>query len=178
MKYIETKDAAGHVLCHDLTQIIPGSYKGPRFKKGHVVTPEDIPVLLSMGKERLYVWEMEEGMLHENDAAELLCALCEGEGMRRGPVQEGKIELFSEQDGLFLVDKAGLNAVNALEGLMIATRHSHTPVRSGDKLCGTRIIPLTIHRSRLEEARAAAGGEDILRSVVRNLVEYGPDAEL
>ena len=75
MKRIRTEDAVGHVLCHDMTQIIPGQFKGPRFRKGHVVRPEDIPVLLSMGKEQLYVWEMTPGTLHENDAAERLCAL-------------------------------------------------------------------------------------------------------
>ena len=72
MKLIDTTRAVGHVLCHDLTQIIPGEYKGARFRKGHVVTEADIPVLLSMGKEHLYVWEMSPGMLHENEAAERL----------------------------------------------------------------------------------------------------------
>ena len=57
MKLIRTVDAAGQVLCHDITQIIPGEFKGPRFRKGHIVQPEDIPVLLSIGKENLYVWE-------------------------------------------------------------------------------------------------------------------------
>ena len=77
MKLIDTKDAEGHILCHDLTQIIPNEYKGARFRKGHVIQKEDIPVLLSMGKEHLYVWEMREGILHENEAAERLCApLC------------------------------------------------------------------------------------------------------
>ena len=61
MKLIDTRDAAGHVLCHDLTQIIPGTFKGPRFRKGHIVAPEDIPILLSMGKEHLYVWEKNAG---------------------------------------------------------------------------------------------------------------------
>ena len=70
MKCIKTEDAVGHVLCHDMTQIIPGVSKGPRFRKGHIVTAEDIPVLLSMGKEQLYVWELQPGFLHENDAAE------------------------------------------------------------------------------------------------------------
>ena len=46
MKLIRTEDAAGQVLCHDITQIIPGEFKGPRFRKGHIVQPEDIPVLL------------------------------------------------------------------------------------------------------------------------------------
>ena len=72
MKLIKTENAVGHVLCHDLTQIIKDQYKDARFRKGHVVTDEDIPVLLSMGKEHLYVWEMTSGMVHENDAAERL----------------------------------------------------------------------------------------------------------
>ena len=72
MKLIDTKDAVGHVLCHDITRILPGVEKGPVFKKGHIVTGEDIPVLLSVGKEHLYVWEKTEGMLHEDEAAEIL----------------------------------------------------------------------------------------------------------
>ena len=92
MKLIKTEDAVGHVLCHDLTQIIKDQYKDARFRKGHVVTQEDIPVLLSMGKEHLYVWEMTPGMLHENDAAERLLALCGSEHMTRTAVKEGKIE--------------------------------------------------------------------------------------
>ena len=91
MKCIKTEDAVGHVLCHDMTQIIPGVSKGPRFCKGHIVTAEDIPVLLSMGKEQLYVWELQPGFLHENDAAERLCALCQNANMRKSETKEGKI---------------------------------------------------------------------------------------
>ena len=71
MKLIQTVDAEGTVLCHDITQIIKGVTKDAVFRKGHVVTKEDIPVLLSVGKDQLYVWEKEDGMLHENDAAEI-----------------------------------------------------------------------------------------------------------
>lgn len=162
MKQIKTEDAIGHVLCHDLTQIIPGEYKGPRFKKGHIVTAEDIPVLLSMGKEHLYVFEPKAGMLHENDAAERLCALCRNDGMTRGAVSEGKIELFAARDGLFRVDRERLRAVNAVPELMIATRHGDTAVRSGDKLAGTRVIPLLIDERRLLEAEQIAGGKPLL----------------
>lgn len=67
MKLIRTEDAAGQVLCHDITQIIPGEFKGARFRKGHIIQPEDIPVLLSIGKENLYVWEKKPGILHEDE---------------------------------------------------------------------------------------------------------------
>lgn len=162
MRLIRTQDAVGHVLCHDMTQIIPGRYKDARFRKGHVVREEDIPILLSMGKENLYVWEMVPGMVHENDAAERLRALCQGPHMERSHVREGKIELTAAMDGLFRVDSGRLNAVNALEDIMIATRHGNTAVRKGDKLAGTRVIPLVIEEEKLRAAEAAAGDAPLL----------------
>ena len=162
MKRIPTQEAVGHVLCHDMTQIIPGQYKGPRFRKGHVVREEDIPVLLSMGKEHLYVWEMVPGMVHENDGAERLCALCRNEGMDRSDVREGKIELTAATDGLFQVDRRRLNAVNAVGELTIATRHGNTAVRRGDKLAGMRVIPLVIEEETLRRAEEAAGEGPLL----------------
>ena len=162
MKLIPVQEAVGHVLCHDMTQIIPGQYKDARFRKGHVVREEDIPVLLAMGKENLYVWEMVPGMVHENDAAGRLVRLCENEHMVRSAVKEGKIELTAAIDGLFRVDTRRLNAVNLLEDIMIATRRGNTPVRAGDKLCGTRVIPLVIEEEKLSRAEDAAGDAPLL----------------
>ena len=162
MKEIATRDAVGHVLCHDLTQIVPGEFKGARFRKGHVVTEEDIPVLLSMGKEHRYIFEMEPGMLHENDAAERLLLLTGSEHMRRSEVREGKIELFADMDGVFLVDTERLNAVNAIDSITIATRKGNFPVKKGDKLAGMRVIPLVIEASVLDAAKDAAGEAPIL----------------
>ena len=162
MKLIRTKEAVGHVLCHDMTQIIPGEYKDARFRKGHVVREEDIPVLLSMGKENLYVWEMTPGMLHENDAAERLCALCINEHMERSAVKEGKIELTAACDGLFRVNSEKLIAVNSLDDIMIATRRGNSAVRKGDKLAGTRVIPLIIEEDKLRAAEEAAGNRPLL----------------
>ncbi|MBR4847036.1 MAG: molybdopterin-binding protein, partial [Phascolarctobacterium sp.] len=104
MKLIRTEDAVGCVLCHDLTQIIKGVTKDAVFRKGHVVKAEDIPVLLSIGKDNLYVWEADENMLHENDAARILCDLCKNEGMLESEVKEGKIDLSAEYAGLLKVD--------------------------------------------------------------------------
>ena len=162
MKLIPTREAVGHVLCHDMTQIIPGKYKDARFRKGHVVREEDIPVLLSMGKENLYVWELVPGMVHEDDGAERLCALCRNEGMERSAVKEGKIELTAAAPGLFRVDRMRLNAVNAVGEVMIATRHGDTAVRRGDKLAGMRVIPLVIEEETLRRAEAAAGNTPLL----------------
>ena len=166
MKLIKTVDAEGAVLCHDITQIIKGVTKDAVFRKGHIVAKEDIPVLLSVGKDQLYVWEKEEGMLHENEAAEILCSLCKGNHMERSEVKEGKIELTADCDGLLKVDNRGLKAVNGFGQMMIATRHGNFAVKKGDKLAGTRIIPLVIEEEKMERAKesalAATGGRPIL----------------
>ena len=128
MKEIKTTEAVGHVLCHDMTQIIPGVMKDARFRKGHVVTEEDIPVLLSMGKERLFVWEKTEGMLHEDEAAERMRGLCMNEHMRASEPKD----------------------------------HTNTPVKAGDKLAGTRVIPLVIEEAPLKEAEAICAGKPLL----------------
>ena len=162
MKLIETKNAVGHVLCHDITQIIPGVTKDAVFRKGHIVTEEDIPVLLSVGKDHLYIWEKSEGMLHENEAAERLRAICQNENMHPSDVKEGKIELIADCDGLFQVDVQRLYAVNSIDEIMIASRHTNTVVHPGDKLAGTRVIPLVIDEKKLEAAEKAAGDAPLL----------------
>ena len=167
MKLIKTVDAEGAVLCHDITQIIRGVTKDAVFRKGHIVTREDIPVLLSVGKDELYVWEKEEGMMHENDAAEVLVSMCIGDHMDKSGVKEGKIELSAACDGLLKVNEAGMRAVNGFGQMMIASRHGNCPVKKGDKLAGTRIIPLVIEEDKMMAAKAAAqkatGGEPILK---------------
>lgn len=163
MKLIRTEDAVGSVLCHDLTQIIKGVTKDAVFRKGHIVQPEDIPVLLSIGKEHLYVWEADESMLHENDAARILVDLCKSEGMSESAVKEGKIELAAAVDGLFKVDSKRLQLVNSFGQMMIATRHGNTPVHKGDKLCGTRIIPLVIEREKMQRVQELCGAEPLLK---------------
>lgn len=162
MKQIRTEEAIGHILCHDITQIVRGVTKDAAFRKGHVVTEEDIPLLLSLGKEHLYVWERQEGMLHENDAAAILYDLCAGPNMHPSPVKEGKIEVIADRDGLLTVDAARLQALNSLGEIMIATRHSHFPVQVGDKLAGTRVIPLVIAKEKMENAKRVAGKEPLL----------------
>lgn len=162
MKLIKTVDAVGHVLCHDMTQIVKGVTKDVIFRKGHIVREEDIPVLLSIGKDNLYVWEKEEGMVHENDGAEILCSICKGDNIDRGNVKEGKIDLYAECDGLLKVDVELLNKINYLGEMMIATRHGNFPVKKGDKLAGTRIIPLLIEEEKMERAKEIAGDGKVL----------------
>lgn len=163
MKLIRTEDAVGSVLCHDITQIIPGVVKDAVFRKGHVVTEEDIPVLLSVGKEHLYVWEKQEGMLHENDAAEVLRQVCQGDYMKASEAKEGKIELTAEEDGLLKIDRAKLNAVNAMGQIVLASRHGDFPVKQGDKIVGMRVVPLVIEEEKMNRVKEICGEEPVFQ---------------
>ena len=175
MKCIKTEDAVGHVLCHDITQIIPGQKKGPVFKKGHIVREKDIPVLLSVGKENLYVWEKRAGMLHEDEAAEILREICMGNSteMTASVPIEGKIEICAAVDGLLKINSEKLFAVNCLGEMMVATVHGNIVVHKGDKLCGTRIIPLVIEEEKMKQAKETAGKEPLLKILPFKLKKIG-----
>lgn len=165
MKTIRTEDAVGSILVHDLTRIVKDQSKGVAFRKGHVIREEDIPILKSMGKENLYVWEYKEGMVHENDAALSLIDLCKNEYMSTTEVKEGKAELIAEIDGFFQVDIEKLNKINGLDEMMIATRSGNLPVKVGDKLAGMRVIPLVIDEKKLEMAKQIGNGTPILKII-------------
>ncbi|MDR0639689.1 MAG: molybdopterin-binding protein [Spirochaetaceae bacterium] len=161
VRSVRAEEAVGFRLCHDMTCIVPEKSKGARFQRGHTVREEDIPVLLAMGKEHILIddgGKAEAGMLHENDGAARLAALCMNSGLFQSEVVEGKIELSAARDGLFLIDRDRFNAVNAVGDIVIAARHSNSPVHAGDKVAGTRVTPLFIEETKIIEAENIAGG--------------------
>lgn len=165
VKLIKTQEAVGHVLCHDITQIIPGVVKDAVFRKGHVVSEEDIPVLLSVGKEHLYVWEKNEGMLHEDEAAEILRDICINKYMSASEPKEGKIELIADVEGLLKINTETLNKINGLGEMMIATVHGNFPVRQGEKIAATRVVPLVIEKEKMDKAKEVAGDLPLLEII-------------
>ncbi|MBN7572991.1 MULTISPECIES: molybdopterin-binding protein [Clostridium] len=165
MKMIKTIEAVGHVLCHDITRIIKDVTKDIAFKKGHIIREEDVPILLSLGKDNIYIWEKSEDMLHENEAADILFNICKGKNISGSDVREGKVDLIADVDGLLRVDVDRLNMVNSLGEMMIATRHNNFSVKKGDKLAGTRIIPLIIEKEKMDEAIKIGRNEPLLNII-------------
>ena len=163
LKEVKTEDAVGQVLCHDITQIINGSVKDVRFRKGHIISKDDVPILLSLGKDHVFLWKNSDKYLHENDAVEILCELCRGKYMRPTLPKEGRIDLIAEAEGLFIVDIKRLRAMNSLGEIVVATRISGFPVKKGDKLCGMRVVPLLIEKRKMERARRVAGDDPLMR---------------
>lgn len=152
MEKIKVQEAVGKVLCHDITMIIPGKVKKRAFKKGHIIKDEDIDILLSIGKDNIYVFEKQEGMLHENDAAKRLKKLVAGEGLEFSDLSEGKITFIAKYDGLVKINKEELFKLNYLGEICFSTIHNNTPVKKGQKLAGIRVIPLIIDENKILEA--------------------------
>jgi len=154
---VPVEDAVGMVLPHDMTEIIPDMRKGPAFKKGHVVRREDIERLRSMGKNRIYVLDISEGQMHEDQAALVMAPAFAGRGIVFDPdPSEGKITLKAACDGLFLVKREVLAEINMLGEVMMATLHTDTAVRKDDVVAGLRAIPLVVSESVVETAVATA----------------------
>ncbi len=161
LKKIDLKDAVGRELSHDLTEIRPGEFKGPAFRKGHTVCSEDICRLQKMGKNHLYLIDLGEDEIHENQAASMLAAGLAGEGIAwDDDPREGKISLLAGRDGLLTVNAASLAAFNMIDEVMCASLHDNTPVKKGDRVAATRAIPLVMKRAPVERAAAiaASGG--------------------
>ena len=157
MKKIKLQDAVGTKLAHDITEIRPGEFKGPAFRKGHTVCNEDLCHLQKLGKNHLYLLDLAEDEIHEDQAAAILAGALAGEGIAwQDDPREGKIKLVAERDGLFTVDTAALAAFNMVDEVMCATLHSHTLVRKGELVAATRAIPLVMKRATIERAAAIA----------------------
>jgi len=163
MKMISVHEAVGTILCHDITKIVPGEFKGRAFKKGHMITCRDIPELLKLGKEHLYVWEAQQGKVHENDAALRLAKAIAGEGLLFSEVNEGKIQLTAAYDGLFMVDEIRLLEINCIEHLVVATRNNLRLVQKGDVVAGLRVVPLTVAEHKLADAERIAAAAPVVR---------------
>ncbi len=157
IKTVRVEDAVGLKLAHDITEIRPGEFKGAAFQQGHTVCADDVCRLQRLGKNRLYVIELEEDEIHENEAAALLADALAGDGIAwENHPKEGKINLYAARDGLLRVHVASLTAFNLVEEVMCATLHNHTLVRQGDLVAATRAIPLVMKRAAIERAAAIA----------------------
>ncbi|NLZ16255.1 MAG: molybdopterin-binding protein [Desulfobulbaceae bacterium] len=163
---VPIEEAVGMVLPHDITEIVKDLRKGRAFKKGHIIRPEDIAVLRRLGKEHVYVLNLGPEDVHENEAAQIFACTLAGEGISYdSEPSEGKIAFTASIDGLLKINREALLRFNMLGEVMCATLQTNTPVRRGEQVGATRLIPLVTRRTLVEEAVAAAqqSGEAVLR---------------
>jgi hypothetical protein len=160
MEIISVEQAVGRILYHDITRIAPGEFKGRAFKKGHHITPDDVPKLKKLGKDRIYVLNLGDGYIHENEAAERIARAVAGPNITFSEPNQGKVELKATHNGLLKIAVPVLQQLNGLPDVTIATLHTNQQVKTGKTVAGTRIIPLFTAEEnvlRLEEICRAQG---------------------
>ena len=161
MKKVRTEDAVGMTLCHDLTEMRDG-FKGAAFRRGHIITPEDIPHMLDIGKRTVFVWEENAGEIHEEDAALRMAAMAPVPGAHYTDPAEGKVLLLADTPGMFRVNTDLLRQINAIGDLTVSTLPDHYPVRPGMRLASMRIVPLVTQEAQIREAEALCAGKKLL----------------
>ncbi len=173
MKYFEkdkvqsipVEKAVGTILGHDITQIVPDLFKEPRFRKGHLITQEDVDVLKDLGKEHIFV-ACFNGELHENDAARRIARAAAGPRLSLSEPREGKIDFTARCKGLLKVNVEALLDLNSIQDMVFATLHNNRVVQKGEELAGARVVPLSIDENRIIEAEAVCHSQGPILQVV------------
>ena len=158
MKTVCVQDAIGMILGHDMTEIVPGEKKGVAFRKGHIIKHEDLPKLLNIGKENIYVMEFEKDDVHEDEAAIRMAKAAAGPGITITGPKEGKATLVAQCRGLLKVDQDALLDMNSTDEIMFASLSGNIVVEKGDAVAGTRVIPLVVKDWQVKKAERICGG--------------------
>lgn len=162
---VKVEDAIGKVLGHDLTKIVPGEYKGPAFRKGHIIRAEDISFLKEIGKEHIYLIELTEGQIHENDAIRRMAVAVAGANVTLTEPSEGRITIKAGIDGLLKIAEPAVHAINMVEHAVLSTRHGNVIVKQGDILAGVKVVPLVVSDEMVTTVEAIAAQYSSIISV-------------
>ncbi len=161
MRKVKVQDAVGMTLCHDITAMFDG-FKGPLFRRGHVIEEADIPRMLDIGKQTVFIWEPEAGEIHEEDAALRMSAAIGAPNSHYEGPSEGKMVLRADCDGMLRVDTALLRRLNSIGDITITTLPDHYPVASGARLASMRIVPLVTQEAQIETLESMLAGRRLL----------------
>ena len=167
MKKKNVRNAEGYELCHDITQILPGKFKGAKFLRGHIIRKEDIEVLISLGKENIFVMEEEDkekNLIHENDAAMFIVEKLnlDKEFFEISSIREGKINITAKEDGILKIDINTLNKINKIGEIILVTKYNNSYIKKGENVAATRVIPLLIEKSQLDEMKEIVKDRNVL----------------
>lgn len=162
MKKVSVENAVGLVLAHDITEIIPGKKKDVAFRRGRIIEKGDVEHLLDLGKSHIFVTDGREVEVHEDEAGRRIAMAAVDDHMELSPVKEGRINITARVGGLVAVNGARLAEINRIKDVLFTVVPDRYPVRPGDIVAATRIIPLYISERLLQEAEGV-GRKGIIR---------------
>lgn len=162
IKLLKTEESAGRIICHDITRIEKGSFKGAAFKKGHCIREEDIPVLLDLGKNHIYALELEAGDLHEDEAGQRVASAVQGSGLEAKGPSEGRFNLIAARRGLLKIDVARLSRINEISDVIVSTLHSGVHVEKGEIVAAVKVVPLVVPDALVRRVEEVCAGEKVV----------------
>jgi molybdopterin biosynthesis enzyme len=166
MEQFETEQSVGRMICHDITKIEKGVFKGALFKKGHIIQPEDVQTLLNLGKKNIFVLELEPGELHEDEAGESIARALAGPGLDISGPAEGRLNLAAKHQGLLKIDASRLLAINSIPDVVVSTLHNNSPVKAGERVAGAKVIPLVVKESTVRSVEEICSADHPLMQVI------------
>ncbi len=166
MKQVRVEEAIGLALCHDITEIQPNKCKKVAFSRGHIIRSEDIEHFLRIGKEHIYIWEDEEGLVHEDDAAYRIARAVCGEYVEFTKPEEGKISIKASVQGLLKINIPLLDRLNSIPDVTISTLHTMQEVQKSKTVAGTRVIPLVVKETSMTAVEECCMNNEALISVI------------
>ncbi|NKB49851.1 MAG: NTP transferase domain-containing protein [Alphaproteobacteria bacterium] len=157
---VPVASATGATLAHSQT------LGGKRYRKGRVLSAEDVAAIAAAGVDAVTVAQLEAGDVTENEAAGRLGAVAAGENIRTSIANTGRVNLFAEADGLVDFEPARIDAVNAIdEGITVATVRPCERVAANQIAATIKIIPFAVAEADLEAAEKQAGNGGALVNV-------------
>ncbi|MEW5784594.1 MAG: molybdopterin-binding protein [Bacillota bacterium] len=162
IKLLKTEESVGRIICHDITRIEKGTFKGAAFKKGHCIREEDIPVLLDLGKNHIYALELDAGELHEDEAGQRVVTAVQGSGLEAKGPSEGRFNLVAAGRGLLKIDVTRLNRINEISDVIVSTLHSGVHVEKGESVAAVKVVPLVVPDALVRRVEVVCAGEKII----------------
>ncbi len=143
---VEVKESAGRILC--CTIFRPGGRK--LLAKGHVISEEDIRLLETEGMENIWVTQLEEGEVSEDEAV-----LTVAQGMGCGaleirPAAGGRANLFTTEESCVLIDDDLLKQINCTSSIVIATALNFSFAKAGVRVATVKSAPFAVACSQME----------------------------
>jgi molybdenum cofactor cytidylyltransferase len=143
---VDVKESTGRILC--CTIFRPGGKK--LLAKGHVLSEEDVRLLETEGMGRVWVTELEEGEVGEDQAVMMVAQEMGCGSLEIRLAAGGRANLVATEDCCVLVDDELLKQINCTASVVIATLPNFGFARTGQRLATVKSAPFAVAQAQLE----------------------------
>jgi molybdenum cofactor cytidylyltransferase len=118
--------------------------------KGHILSEDDVRLLETEGLGQVWVTELEEGEVGEDDAVSQVAQETGCGCLEIRLAAGGRANLFATEDCCLLVDDELLKQINCISSIVIATCVNFSFARAGQRIATIKSAPFAVAQSQLE----------------------------